>query len=48
VNKRKKIRHSEDGTVAVEVKLSPEERQAMARKLKEERFGKRLPDVRDF
>jgi hypothetical protein len=48
VKKEKKSKDTEKGMVEQQIKMAPDERQAMARKIKEEYYGKRLPDVRDF
>ncbi|MDH4219966.1 MAG: hypothetical protein OEW23_14475 [Candidatus Aminicenantes bacterium] len=46
--KAKKARDVEQGEIKKQIKMAPEERQALARQLKEEHYGKRLPDVRDY
>ena len=46
--KAKKARDVEQGEIKKQIKMAPEERQALARKLKVEHYGKKLPDVRDY
>ena len=48
VKKAKKSIDAEKGMIKKQIKMAPEERLALARKIKEEYYGKRLPDVRDF
>jgi hypothetical protein len=48
VKKEKRAKDTGKGMVEQQIKMAPEERQAVARKMKEEYYGKRLPDVRDF
>jgi hypothetical protein len=46
--KAKKARDVEQGEIKKQIKMVPEERQALALQLKQEHYGKRLPDVRDY
>jgi hypothetical protein len=46
--KEKKSKGFEQGEIKKQIKMAPEERQALALKLKKEHYGKRLPDVRDY
>jgi hypothetical protein len=46
--KVKKSRDMEQGEIKKQIKMAPEERQALAHQLKVECYGKRLPDVRDY
>ncbi len=46
--KEKKARDAEQGEIRKQIKMAPEERQALARQLKVEYYGKGLPDVRDY
>ena len=43
-----KSKNVEQGEIKKQIKMAPEERQALARRLKEEHYGRRLPDVRDY
>lgn len=38
----------EQGEIKKQIRMTPEERQELARQLKVECYGKRLPDVRDY
>jgi hypothetical protein len=46
--KVKKSKEIEQGEIKKQIRMAPEERQAIARQLKVERYGKKLPDVRDY
>jgi hypothetical protein len=46
--KGKKSQNVEQVEIKKQIKMAPEERQALARRLKEEHYGRRLPDVRDY
>lgn len=48
VKKGKKSREMEQGEIKKQIKMAPDERQALALKLKKEHYGKKLPDVRDY
>ena len=48
VKKAKKSKDAEKGMILGQIKMTPEERLSLARKIREEQYGKRLPDVRDF
>ncbi len=48
VKKAKKSEDVEKSMIKQQIKMAPEERLALARKVKQEYYGKRLPDVRDF
>jgi hypothetical protein len=48
VKKAKKSKDTERGMILEQIKMTPEERLALARKIRGEQYGKRLPDVRDF
>jgi hypothetical protein len=46
--KRKKPRDIEQGEIKKQIKMAPDERQALAHQLKIKYYGKKLPDVRDY
>jgi hypothetical protein len=46
--KAKKSRDTELEEIQKHIKMSPGERQDMSRQLKEQLFGKNIPDVRDW
>jgi hypothetical protein len=46
--KGKKSKNAEQGEIKKQIKMAPEERQALARQLKQEQYGKKIPDVRDY
>jgi len=46
--KGRKSQEIEQGEIKKQIKMAPEERQALARQLKQEQYGKRIPDVRDY
>jgi hypothetical protein len=46
--KVKKSRDIEQGEIKKQIRMAPEERQALAHQLKVEYYGKKLPDVRDY
>lgn len=48
VRKEKKTKDAEKGMIKKQIKMTPEERLSLARKIREEQYGKRLPDVRDY
>ncbi len=46
--KGKKSKTAEQEEIKKQIKMAPEERQALALKMKKEHYGKKLPDVRDY
>jgi hypothetical protein len=48
VKKGSKTLDAEAREIRQEIKMSVDERQKMAKKIKQEYFGKKLPDVRDY
>jgi hypothetical protein len=48
VKKGTKIQSAEAREIKQEIKMTVDERQKMAKKLKQEYYGKKLPDVRDY
>jgi hypothetical protein len=48
VKRGKKSKDDEKRIIEQQIQMAPEERQAVARKIKEEVYGKKVPDVRDF
>ncbi len=46
--KETKIRDAEAREIRQEIKMTVDERQKMAKKIKQEYYGKRLPDIRDY
>ena len=48
VNKAKNFREAEDWDIQQNIRMSPEERQSIAKKLKERVYGKNVPDVREY
>jgi hypothetical protein len=48
VKKRTKTQDAPAKEIRTEIKMTVDERQKMAKKIKEEFYGKKLPDVRDY
>ena len=48
VKKETKTQDAEAREIRQEIKMTVEERQKIAKKIKQEYFGKKLPDVRDY
>lgn len=48
VRKPEESKDAEKGMILKQIKMTHEERLALARKIRDEQYGKRLPDVRDF
>lgn len=48
MKKETNTREEEAKEIRQELKLTADERQRMAKKIKQDYFGKRLPDVRDY
>lgn len=48
VKKGTKALDTEAKEIRQEIKMTVDERQKMAKKIKQEYYGKRLPDIRDF
>jgi len=46
--KEKKSQDFEQGEIKKQIRMAPEERQALAHQLKIKYYGKKLPDVRDY
>jgi len=46
--KGKKSQDIEQVEIKKQIKMAPDERQELARQLKQEHYGKKLPDVRDY
>jgi len=48
VKKGTKIQSEESKEIRQEIKMTVDERQQMAKKIKQEYCGKKLPDIRDY
>jgi hypothetical protein len=48
VKKGTKTQAAEARDIRQEIKMTVDERQKMAKKIKQEYYGKRLPDIRDY
>lgn len=48
VKKGTKAQDAETREIRREIKMTVDERQKMAKKIKQEYYGKKLPDVRDY
>jgi hypothetical protein len=48
VKKGTKTQTSETREIRQEIKMTVEERQKMAKRIKQEYYGKKLPDIRDY
>jgi hypothetical protein len=46
--KRTKTQDAEAREIRREIKMTADERQKMAKRIKQEYYGKKLPDVRDY
>jgi hypothetical protein len=48
VKREKKIQDAQAREIRQEIRMSVDERQKIAKKIKQEYYGKYLPDIRDF
>ncbi len=48
VNKAKNFKEAEDWDIQQNIRMSPEERQSIAKRLKERVYEKDVPDVREY
>ncbi len=48
VNKAKNFKEAEEWDIQQQIQMTPEERQKVAKKLKERVYGKNPPDVRSY
>ena len=48
VKKGTKTQDTEAGEIQQEIKMTVDERQKMAKKIKQEYYEKKLPDIRDY
>ncbi|UCE40587.1 MAG: hypothetical protein JSV17_14195 [Candidatus Aminicenantes bacterium] len=48
MKKGSKTQDAEAKEIRQEIKMTVEERQKMAQKIKQEYYGKKLPDIRDY
>ena len=48
MKKGTKIQGAEAREIRQEIKMTVDERQKMAKKIKQEYYGKKLPDIRDY
>ncbi len=48
VKKGTKTQGDEEREIRQEIKMTVDERQKMAKRIKQEYYGKRLPDIRDY